>query len=178
VRAHKSSVCLLRRPASCRFQHPGRRAPTRATGAPRPPQRAATRAIGAPPPPQDDPRVTWPRPSRARTPRRRVGQPHGPGPQTGSQLPNAKIVRGSYKALSRFFKPSPRRAGRPPLLMFPSSSSFVTGVIKERARASTLPPCLSLFRPSCPGGRSGGRGGDGGGGEEEEEEFIRIQRIL
>ena len=47
--------------------------------------------------------------------------------------------------------------------MFPSSSSFVTGVIKERARASTLPPCLSLFRPSCPGGRSGGRGGDGGG---------------
>ena len=31
-------------------------------------------------------------------------------------------VRARYKALSRFLSLSPRRAGRPPLLMFPSSS--------------------------------------------------------
>ena len=49
-------------------------------------------------------------------------------------------------------------------MLLPASSSFVTGVIKERARASTLPPRLSLFRPAALAGRPGGEM-EGGRGE-------------
>ena len=49
-------------------------------------------------------------------------------------------------------------------MLLPASSSFVTGVIKERARASTLPPRLSFFRPAAlVGGREEGEMEGGGG---------------
>jgi hypothetical protein len=49
-------------------------------------------------------------------------------------------------------------------VLLPASSSFVTGVIKERARASTLPPRLSFFRPAAlVGGREEGEMEGGGG---------------
>ena len=48
-----------------------------------------------------------------------------------------------YKALSRFLSLSPRRAGRPPLLMFPSSSSFVTAVFLCDAPLSRARLCTA-----------------------------------
>ena len=53
-------------------------------------------------------------------------------------------------------------------MLLPASSSFVTGVIKERARASTLPPRLSFFRPAAlAGGREEGEMEEGGGEAEK-----------